>query len=1305
MSDLSFNVIALDRASKTFLSAADSIDRMAAKLDKLDGKTATASVNIKTDESTKALDSFTNRFALMAAGIAAASPLAGAAVVAGLGAGFITVAAIAQSSNEKVQQTYKTLWSNVVQDTKQATSVLVPQLVASGNQIGHTFEALGPKMQQAFNAAGPDLVALTRGVSDFANNAMPGATAAAENSLPVFQGVATAAGTLGTAVGDAFASVGQHAAEYGTFMTSVANITSSALGLAVNLINDLAEAWSSNSSEIDAAVAGTGTVISNLAEGVLPVFSEALGIAAQLIHGVTDVLGPLAPALGIVGALALATWGAFKLSGAVTSGVKSLANSVVDMGASMEKGAAKTAVMIAAQDGVAVSASASATAVQAAGARAATASVGFGAMAESLAGPVGIALIAGVGLFALLSSQVDDTAQATGKFTNQLDGVTSALESSDGAINASVIKALEQADGFKEAADGASQFGISASQLATSVSQGGPALDKLKKQLQDVVEAHKQFATNEVTGDVEWTGALDDAGVAAEGALGKLNALVGGFQNSKDAAEQNKRALEEHANALVRTTEGQTAAQGAAQAFGLSLDVVSAGLANVASNSGNASTKIEDVLAAFSKFSLASANAEAAITNTFKQADQQVVSSRNSVAQASHGVEQASRSVADALHGEQQAARGLQQAQQGVADAQRGALTAQRAFVDAQRQEREAQVAINDARQQAIRDLKAMHQQLDDQFTSEASARVRLFDAQQAGINLGINASNALSLASTPVTAENEDRVKAAIDLLSAQNSLNAALQNGSNLRQDVAKADAAGVEGSKGVQSAQQQLASAQRQVTDASYGMEQAQRAVVRAQQSVTDASYAQQRAHQAVRDAQYQQEQASRQLTTAQRNLDEAIGNASRSLDINTDAGRRNLGQLQTLADAIRNQFGPTAAGYNTLIQQTADKFGITTGAAEALLKKLGDIPQNFKFGMTAVASANFDELNRAYNDKFGGHIGPISPNVAHAFAEGGPVPGNGGARADDQLAWVSSKEWIHPVDSVDYYGPDFMRAVQKKQFPRFASGGQVDPARINMLFSGAGVGYQSSVHALNTMGFPHPPLLPKYEPPPVVNMSFSSAGSGVRGDRAANRAIVMSTFASMFGWSSASEQAATDYLMMRESGYNNVAQNPTSTAFGMFQFLNATWGGYGIPKTSDPGLQAIAGGRYIRQRYTDPIGAAAHERAFNWYAHGGQVGANPFARIPRPRAYDNGGALPAGLSTVWNGTGKPENVRTSAQEDSLVAAVRESTRVLSAAIAAVADRPLEGLAVLDTGQVVGVVKSANRQLEFRGGSGRL
>lgn len=90
------------------------------------------------------------------------------------------------------------------------------------------------------------------------------------------------------------------------------------------------------------------------------------------------------------------------------------------------------------------------------------------------------------------------------------------------------------------------------------------------------------------------------------------------------------------------------------------------------------------------------------------------------------------------------------------------------------------------------------------------------------------------------------------------------------------------------------------------------------------------------------------------------------------------------------------------------------------------------------------------------------------------------------------------------------------------------------------------------------------------------------------------------ANQMGWGN--EWSALRDVIMRESGFNNLAQNPTSTAYGMFQFLDSTWASYGAHKTSDPWKQTVAGLRYIKERYGDPRGALAHEQNFGWYGDG-------------------------------------------------------------------------------------------------------
>ena len=55
---------------------------------------------------------------------------------------------------------------------------------------------------------------------------------------------------------------------------------------------------------------------------------------------------------------------------------------------------------------------------------------------------------------------------------------------------------------------------------------------------------------------------------------------------------------------------------------------------------------------------------------------------------------------------------------------------------------------------------------------------------------------------------------------------------------------------------------------------------------------------------------------------------------------------------------------------------------------------------------------------------------------------------------------------------------------------------------------------------------------------------------------------------------------------ESGFNRFSQNQHSTAYGIFQFLNATWKSTGIAKTSDEDLQIEAAFRLYKQRGFQP-----------------------------------------------------------------------------------------------------------------------
>ena len=80
-------------------------------------------------------------------------------------------------------------------------------------------------------------------------------------------------------------------------------------------------------------------------------------------------------------------------------------------------------------------------------------------------------------------------------------------------------------------------------------------------------------------------------------------------------------------------------------------------------------------------------------------------------------------------------------------------------------------------------------------------------------------------------------------------------------------------------------------------------------------------------------------------------------------------------------------------------------------------------------------------------------------------------------------------------------------------------------------------------------------------------------------------------------------AAKWIVQKESGWDPNAQNPSSTAYGLFQFLDSTWAETGIGKTSDPKRQGEAGARYIKSRYGDPLAAKDFWQANNWYDQGG------------------------------------------------------------------------------------------------------
>lgn len=127
-------------------------------------------------------------------------------------------------------------------------------------------------------------------------------------------------------------------------------------------------------------------------------------------------------------------------------------------------------------------------------------------------------------------------------------------------------------------------------------------------------------------------------------------------------------------------------------------------------------------------------------------------------------------------------------------------------------------------------------------------------------------------------------------------------------------------------------------------------------------------------------------------------------------------------------------------------------------------------------------------------------------------------------------------------------------------------------------------------------------------------------------------------------------AAKWIIGKESGWSPTATNPSSGAYGLFQFNpmgGNTLAAYLPDRNPDPAVQADAGARYIKDRYGSPTAAKAFWERNGWYSSGGVV--------ELPKLYDQGGWLEHGKA-AFNLSGKPEPVFNAEQWRTLAAMIR-------------------------------------------------
>ncbi|WP_047893247.1 hypothetical protein [Micromonospora sp. RV43] len=402
-----------------------------------------------------------------------------------------------------------------------------------------------------------------------------------------------------------------------------------------------------------------------------------------------------------------------------------------------------------------------------------------------------------------------------------------------------------------------------------------------------------------------------------------------------------------------------------------------------------------------------------------------------------------------------------------------------------------------------------------------------------------------------------------------------------------------------------------------------------------------------------------------------LDQAIKTNGTSLSMNSQAGLRNRDALEAAAGAVRERFlADIAAGkpmddttrkHNERIAalvKEAEKLGLDKKAARELISAYGDIPETLK---TVYETKGFkdvyDELEKLqfaqYALKYGidpanaeaewrrakaaakgqypqgsGSAG-LKPRTgdgygvaAQFFNAGGSVWGRGTSTSDSIPAWLSNGEFVQPAASVDYYGQGLMEAIRHRLLPReimpgFAGGGSVNlPFRVTALAtrvpsmdevravalkslvgtrSSGGIGSADMMRILRAV-FPGLPLYSGFREGSRTDSGALSYHAMIAADGDEGRAVDLPPRQDVFDYIHDHFFAATRELIWLGDKYRNI------------------WNGK-------------------HHKYSDSL----------LRKHG--VAGMPGAHLHW--AYDQGGYLPPGFTTVYNGTGRPEPVFTDGQ----------------------------------------------------------
>lgn len=272
------------------------------------------------------------QYKALATAIAAASPVAAATAMGvaatAAGAAFVGLGAVALRNNAAVRNSFIELGRTVSSDLTADAAVMEDEFVGAAQKMGAAYQGLRPQIRGAFADSAPYVDTLTEGVTDLAENAIPGVTRSVSEAGPAVKGFATLLADTGTGLGGFFDEVAEHSDAAGQGLEHLGDLMAGTLPSLGGVLGNLTDLWAEHGDTAVDVINQLMSIIDKLTAGALPAFGTSLGVALNILSALLDVIEPIAGVLGTGIGVWLAYAAAIRMVTATQGAIGGLSNKV-----------------------------------------------------------------------------------------------------------------------------------------------------------------------------------------------------------------------------------------------------------------------------------------------------------------------------------------------------------------------------------------------------------------------------------------------------------------------------------------------------------------------------------------------------------------------------------------------------------------------------------------------------------------------------------------------------------------------------------------------------------------------------------------------------------------------------------------------------------------------------------------------------------------------------------------------------------------------------------------------------------------